>query len=76
LWTVTELRRIRHQNPKEHFRPTDLNDLRALATALVYCDILWTDKAWTHAFQRTGLAARLGTKVVGSANQLADEVDH
>lgn len=75
MWTVTELRRIRHQNPRERFRRTDLNDLRALGTAFVYCDIVWTDRAWTHVFGRTELGLQLGTKVVSSAHELAAEVD-
>jgi hypothetical protein len=65
LWVLTELRRLRHRNPAQPFTATDLNDLRALAVAVVYCDVVIADKAWVHALQQSGLPERYGTVVSG-----------
>lgn len=63
LWVLTELHRLRHQNPEQRFTPTDMNDLRALAVAVVYCDVVVADKAWVHLVNRSGLPERYGTIV-------------
>ncbi|MEX0865096.1 MAG: hypothetical protein WD269_09520 [Acidimicrobiia bacterium] len=63
LWVLAELRRLRHQNPGQRFTSNDLNDLRALAVAVVYCDVVIADKAWVHFLKRTDLPERFGTVV-------------
>jgi hypothetical protein len=69
---LTELRRLRYRNPAQGFRSTDLNDLRSLAVAVVYCDVVVADKAWHHVLTRSDLPARHGTRVVRS---LAEAVE-
>lgn len=64
VWALTELRRVRFANPEQRLAPHDLNDLRALVSALVYCDIVVTDKAWCDAVRRTDLCKQLGTVVL------------
>lgn len=63
LWVLTELRRLRHQNRAQGFVSSDLYDLRALAVAVVYCDVVIADKAWVHVLQISGLPERYGTVV-------------
>jgi hypothetical protein len=72
LWVLTELRRVRFANPQQGFTPHDLYDLRALACALVYCDVVITDRAWCDVIRRTDLADRYHTTVI---NDVAD-FDH
>lgn len=62
-FTLTELRRIRSADASARLRRTDLNDLRALAMAIPYCDVVVTDKAWASMIRRTDLEARFGTVV-------------
>jgi hypothetical protein len=45
-WTLTEMRRLRHANPQQHWRPQDHADLRFLTVALNHCDAVMPDKAW------------------------------
>ncbi len=63
LWVLTELRRLRHRNPAQRFTSNDLNDLRALAMAVVYCDVVIADKAWVHVLNQTNLPETYGTVV-------------
>jgi hypothetical protein len=63
VWVMTELRRVRYRNPAQGFTPNDLNDLRALSTAIVYCDLVVIDKAWADAVRRTSLASDFATEV-------------
>jgi hypothetical protein len=74
LWTLTELRRVRHANPAQSFSRTDLNDLRALAVAIVYCDVVVADRAWVNACRRTDLAATYHTNVVPTLQEAAIHV--
>jgi len=69
LWVLTELRRVRYANPQQGFTPHDLYDLRALACAIAYCDVVVTDAAWCDAVRRTDLASRFHTSVI---NDIAD----
>ena len=71
LWTLTELRRVRYANPTQSFIRTDLNDLRALAVAIVYCDVVVADRAWVNACRRTKLAATYHTHVVPTLEEAA-----
>lgn len=68
IWTLTELRRVRFQNPAQGFGAHDLNDLRALCAAIVYCDLVVTDKAWCDAIGRTDLGRRFETVVLNDVS--------
>jgi len=74
IYVITELRRIRYANPVQGFRPTDLNDLRALAVAVVYGGIVMCDRAWADALKRTDLPRRYGTTVCTSLPEAAAAV--
>ena len=75
LWVLTELHRLRHQNPEQRFTPTDMNDLRALAVAVVYCDVVVADKAWVHVLNRSGLPDRYGTLVTGNPEDAVKQLN-
>jgi hypothetical protein len=58
-----------HRDPGHVWRPNDITDIDALGSTLPYCDIVVTDKAVASVANRTGLAERLGTRVL---SRLAD----
>lgn len=63
LHALAELRRLGHGNPQKPWAPSDLQDLRALAVAVVYCDVVFCDKRWHHEILRSGLGEPNGTQV-------------
>jgi hypothetical protein len=66
LFTIFEMSSMAHENPRNIWTATDMNDLRALSVALVYSDYVWTEKKWTHLLNRSQAVARYGTKVVSA----------
>lgn len=48
----------------------DLRDLQALSAAMVYADVVVTEKSWTALAQRAGLDERFGTTIVKDLNDL------
>jgi hypothetical protein len=71
---MAELRLVRFSNPSQLFKPSDLNDIRALAAAMPYCDVVVTDKAWAAAVGRTELSERLGVRVVSSLEDALEDL--
>ena len=65
-----ELRRLRHEGSQKSWQASDLNDLAALAPAIVYCDIVVTEKLWTHLADRASLGARFHTTILRSLDDL------
>lgn len=74
LWTVTELRRVRRANPAQAYKVGDLSDLKALAVAVVYCDVVVTDKAWVDTLRRTDLADRFQTTIGATLDGAAETI--
>jgi hypothetical protein len=74
IWALTELRRVRFQNPQQGFAPHDLNDLRALSTSLVYCDIVVPDAAWWSDITKADLGKQFSTVVVRRIADVEDAV--
>lgn len=72
LHVLAELRRLGHENPQKPWEPNDMRDLRSLAVALVYCDVVFCDKRWWHEIRRSGLAARHGTRVCRRTEELEE----
>ena len=72
LWVLTELRRLRYANPSQGFKPSDLYDLRALAVAIVYCDVVIADRAWVHVLQGSDLPERYGTVVAAKLEHVLE----
>jgi hypothetical protein len=59
-----------HRDPNHVWRPNDITDIDVLGSTLPYCDIVITDKAVATVASRTGLADRLGTKVLARLSDL------
>jgi hypothetical protein len=72
IWALTELRRVRFQNPQQGFAPHDLNDLRALSASPVYCDVVVPDAAWWSDIRKADLGPQFNTIVV---RRIADVED-
>lgn len=68
-WVVHELRRQRHANRETKWKANDLNDLGALSVAIAYCDVVVTERLWTHLARQAHLDVENETFVV---SDLAD----
>lgn len=72
LHVLAELRRLGHENPQKRWEANDLQDLRSLAVALVYCDVVFCDKRWHHEIQRSRLAKRYGAHACRRTEELEE----
>jgi hypothetical protein len=50
----------------------DLADFNTLSTALVFCDVVVTEKQWCDAVRRTDLQRKYGTTMLSDAAELVD----
>lgn len=73
-WTLTELRRLRHANPRQAWRPQDHADLRFLTVALNYCDAVMPDKAWARLARQADLPHATGCRVLSKPTELLVEL--
>ena len=64
------LRTLRHENSQHVWKANDLADLGALCSSIPYCDVVVTERHWTHIVKRAGLDARYRTKVFSSLEDL------
>jgi hypothetical protein len=69
-WAGFRLRALRHENAQQPWTDTDLNDVQALAVALVYCDVVVTEKSWTHLIRRGQLDEWFETRVISDLAEL------
>jgi hypothetical protein len=69
-WAVREVRRVRHRNVQQSWTASDLNDVNALSGAVVYCDIVVTERQWAHHLNKEGLAQLHGTTVISDLKDL------
>jgi hypothetical protein len=74
VWTLTQMRAFKLEDPQHSWKPNDLNDVKALSVASAYCDVVVAEKAWTHFLKRTDLAERTGVKLLTSVAELAEYV--
>jgi hypothetical protein len=65
-----ELRRLRHEASEKAWEPSDLVDLTALSSAIVYCDVVVTERVWTALAARARLGEKHRTAVVRSLDDL------
>jgi hypothetical protein len=70
LHTRYELGRLKEQATSQAWSANDLRDLQALSSAIVYADVVVTEKSWTALAQRSGLDERFGTTIVKDLNDL------
>lgn len=66
-WAV---RRVRHRNVQQSWTASDLNDINALSGAVVYCDIVVTERQWAHHLNKEGLPQLHGTTVISDLKDL------
>ena len=59
-----------HRNPQHRWTRNDLYDIDAMSQTVPYCDVVVTDKAACSHINRSGLAERLGTKVIARLGDL------
>jgi hypothetical protein len=65
-----ELSRLRHEASPKAWEENDLNDLSALSRAIVYCDVVVTERVWADLVGRTNLERRFGTTVLRDLTEL------
>jgi hypothetical protein len=66
------LRHYHHQNLDIAWVANDLADFNTLSTALVFCDVVVTEKQWCDAVRRTDLQRKYGTTMLSDAAELVD----
>jgi hypothetical protein len=71
-WIVREMRRVRHRNPQQPWTDSDLNDVNALSGAVVYCDVVITERQWARHLNQEGLAELHSTTVLSDLRQLPE----
>jgi hypothetical protein len=67
-----ELRRAHHENPQMPWDRGHVNDLGALSTAIVYCDVVVTERRWVDLGHRRRLDERFSTVLVADLADLPD----
>lgn len=63
-----------HQDPNKEWRQNDIYDIEALATAVPYCDIVFTDAAARDALIRRNLHTAMGTVIPRRPSELISEI--
>jgi hypothetical protein len=71
-WVEREMRKMRHSNPQKMWESNDLNDVTALSVAMAYCDVVVTERQWTHFAGIARLDQRFGTTVISDLRKLPE----
>ncbi len=66
-----ELHRLRHDNPQMKRVRGDLDDIVALSIAVVYCDVVVTERLWVDLIRRAKLDTGYNTTMLVSLDELA-----
>jgi hypothetical protein len=61
-----------HDNPQTEWTPNDLNDIAYLSAAVAYCDVVVTERKWTHILNQSGVADRFHTTVTSKLDDLTE----
>jgi hypothetical protein len=59
-------------NPQTEWTPNDLVDIAYLSSSVAYCDIVVTERKWTHMLTQSAAAKRAGTIVLSDLADLTD----
>jgi len=70
----SELERHRHVASQKPWERQDLNDIGALSVAIAHCDVVVTERLWTEAAARSGLAEKLETLVISDLDELPERL--
>jgi hypothetical protein len=54
------------------WKPNDLKDIGFLAVAVSYCDIVVTERPWTHMLNQSGVAKRTKTTVISNVADVTE----
>jgi hypothetical protein len=65
-----ELRHLRHEASPKAWEENDLADIAALSVAIVYCDIVVTERVWTHLAARAKLGGQFNTVILRDLESL------
>ena len=69
-WVDYRILQLRHEDLALKRSTSDLNDVAALSVAFPYCDVVVTEKSWTHFAQRADFETEFGTRVLSNLNKL------
>jgi hypothetical protein len=64
------LRQMRHQNPMAKWESNDMVDIAYLASGVVHCDVVVTEKQWVHELGRSGLLGQHHTRALSDVAEL------
>lgn len=70
VWALTTLRLRKHGDLKHPWKDNDLNDLKGLSVAGIYCDVVVGEKGWIHHMRQAGFEERYGTTLLTDLNDL------
>lgn len=71
IHVCSELHRLRESAVQQAWSSHDLVDIDALSRALVYCDVVVTERQWVGLIGRTDLAQKCGARVLSDLADLA-----
>ena len=72
LYAHRELRRLRQSASPKPWESNDMADLNGLGAAIVYCDVVVTERSWAAFARRAGLCERFGTTVISRLSDLTE----
>ena len=61
-----------HDNLQTKWEPNDMNDIAYLSVAVAYCDVVVTERRWTHILNQSGVADRFHTVVTSKLDDLTE----
>ncbi len=76
LAALTELVRLSYPNVQKLRKVSDFYDLRVLAVALPYCDVVSADGFWAKIIGRSSHIRTFNTAVVSGASAIGDALQH
>jgi hypothetical protein len=74
LYALSELRRLRHVSSQRPWEPGDLADISALAVAIVYCDVVVTERQWAALIRQAKLDEQNNTVVLSDLRELPQQL--
>ena len=72
--TLQRLRVLQHDNPERAWEGNDRLDIMALAVALTSCEIVVTERHWSHLAQRAGCTGGDAATVYHSLQAALDDL--
>jgi hypothetical protein len=66
-----EMNKCLHDSANYKPKLNDLHDVAALSVALVYCDVVITERHWVHIIKQAGLDKVYGTVMLSNLNDLS-----